>query len=337
MSMRALFATTPKIQVRRVYFMSVKFYPWQQSQWQVLQQYLQQQRMPHALLFSGGAGLGKLHFAKLFAQSLLCSERTADFLACNHCQNCLLFAQGNQPDLCLCQPAETGQIIKIDQIRAFSEWATYTRHTGAYKVAILEPAEAMNSAAANSLLKTLEEPPAGLIIILVSHQPLQLPATIRSRCQWLKFVAEASLTLPWLIAQLDETANPERLLEQAFGSPLQAINLAENSLQQQQQKLYTELTTANFNPVALAAANMQMDIQLILNRLIAWTMIMIRLAAGINLPNTNKLQAIVERSEASKLFAYLDKLYGVRRQLLQHANLNQQLLLEDLFCQWAQL
>lgn len=320
--------------------MSMSLYPWQQTQWQRIQQYYQQQRMPHALLLTGAKGLGKYEFAENLAKSLLCLQRQSDSHACGVCRSCELWTAKTHPDFLIRQPEEAGQAIKIDSIRGLSDWACKTRHQGHYKVVLIEPGEAMNLAAANCLLKTLEEPADGLVIILVSHHSMLLPATIRSRCQWLKFTAaDAEMLTTWLATQLPDMDLPSinDLLQQSYGSPLQAMALADTNLQKQQQKLLQALTQ-NLNPVELAATHLQLDLTLLLNWLLHWTVLLIQINVGANQVSVNAvIQAFAVRCVTYRLFAYLDKLYEVRRQLSQKANLNQQLLVEDLFCRWAEL
>jgi DNA polymerase-3 subunit delta' len=167
--------------------------------------------------------MGKLQFAEALVQSLVCTEPGADGLACGLCRACRLAAAGTHPDLSRVAPEADSAQIKIDQIRDLVDWVTLSRQFGGYKAVLLHPAEAMNRAAANSLLKTLEEPARMCVFVLVSHQPGALPATVRSRCQYIAFSAERELVLGWLRARL---ANPDlapTLLELADGSPMRAL------------------------------------------------------------------------------------------------------------------
>ncbi|MBK8323267.1 MAG: DNA polymerase III subunit delta' [Betaproteobacteria bacterium] len=156
------------------------------------------ERLPHALLVSGRAGIGKAAFAREFARSLLC-ESPQEGLACGACASCNWFSQGNHPDYreVLPEAAEEGDddapaeaskekkslVIKIGQIRALGDLVSLSTHRAGFRVIVIRPAEALQPAAANALLKTLEEPPPATVIVLVSDRPARLLATIRSRCQ----------------------------------------------------------------------------------------------------------------------------------------------------------
>lgn len=112
----------------------------------------------------------------------------------------------------------------MDQIRAIAGFLALRPHSASRKVVIIAPADAMNLAAANSLLKVLEEPPAGSVLVLVSSRIDRLPATIRSRCAAVAFgVAERSEAIAWLRAQ--GAARPEAVLDVAGGAPLAALEL----------------------------------------------------------------------------------------------------------------
>ena len=147
---------------------------------------------PHALLVHGPRGIGKHALALNFAQALLCEAPRADGLACGECAGCRYAIAGQHPDfmrleLLLIDPDEgtlaAVETIGIDRVRALTEFVQLTSHRQRAKVAVIAPAERMNAAAANALLKTLEEPPPGTYLILVSDQPGRVPATILSRCR----------------------------------------------------------------------------------------------------------------------------------------------------------
>jgi DNA polymerase-3 subunit delta' len=201
-------------------------YPWQQSQWQHLLTQQQSRRLPQALLFSGQRGLGKKDFALALAELVLCE--TGSEIACGICHSCQLFRAGSHPDFFMVYPEEEGKTIKVDQIRDLTASLNQTAQLNGYQVAVICPAEAMNVAAANALLKTLEEPPGPVLIILISHHLGGLPITIVSRCQKIAFFAtDYAKTLNWLAPQVsggEEQA--QRLLKMANGAPLLALELA---------------------------------------------------------------------------------------------------------------
>src|SRR5438067_9031975 len=148
--------------------------------------------MPHALLLHGLRGIGKHALALHVAQALLCETPAAGGLACGVCPGCRYVVAGQHPDLMRLElrtlDAETGEAVPVDtigieRIRAMIDFAQLTSHRQRGKVAVIAPAERMNLSAANALLKTLEEPPQGTYLLLVSDQPGRLPATIVSRCR----------------------------------------------------------------------------------------------------------------------------------------------------------
>jgi DNA polymerase-3 subunit delta' len=215
-------------------------YPWQNKSWLALQGL--RARLPHALLLKGAQGIGKLDLALNFAQSLLCEMPNADGTACRECSSCHWFEQDSHPDFRLIQPdaltaAEDGEDkpggkkpsreISVDQIRDLSSFANLSAHCGGYRVVLINPAEAMNNNAANSLLKTLEEPTDKLLFLLVTHKPQQLLPTILSRC--LSFTVHTPTRetgAAWLAQQ--GVKNPEHALAQTGFAPLQALDWAES-------------------------------------------------------------------------------------------------------------
>lgn len=149
----------------------------------VLRNAMEKNRVPHALLFHGAEGIGKRTAALVFAKALNCEKGGAD--ACDACPSCRKIDSGNHPDLIVVEPE--GQFIKVGDIKDLQERMRFRPLEGARRVVILDDAERMNLTSANSLLKTLEEPSATNVFILVSSRPHLLPMTILSRCHRLRF------------------------------------------------------------------------------------------------------------------------------------------------------
>lgn len=177
--------------------------PWQTAQWSTLQARRDRGALPHALLLAGPAGLGKREFARAFAYGLLCAQ-PVDGHACGHCRSCLLLAAGTHPDWLVLgrglrrDGTERSEIV-IDQIRELAAKLAMSSQFGGWQVACIDPADAMNTAAANALLKTLEEPSTQTLLMLLADAPWRLPATIRSRCQRTEFhLPETAQALVWL-------------------------------------------------------------------------------------------------------------------------------------------
>jgi DNA polymerase III subunit delta' len=156
-------------------------------------------RLPPALLIHEAPGAGGDWLALWIARLALC-ERSAD-APCGSCVACRRVAARGHPDLLWVQPAQDSRQIRIEQVRDLAAELALTSHGGGYKVGIITPADALNRFAANALLKTLEEPPARTLLMLVATQPSRLPPTILSRCQRLRVRPPARAeALAWLTA-----------------------------------------------------------------------------------------------------------------------------------------
>ena len=156
----------------------------------------------HAWLISGPAGIGKLNLALVLARRLLGDDRPPTPLSAAAALEALAARHepaDRHPDLHWLHPEEEKETISVEQVRNVIETLTLTAHRGGAKVAVIEPAEALTTAAANALLKTLEEPSAGGYLLLPTHQPGRLPATVRSRCQHMSLRPPPAATVAeWL-------------------------------------------------------------------------------------------------------------------------------------------
>ncbi|HEX2332873.1 MAG TPA: DNA polymerase III subunit delta' [Burkholderiales bacterium] len=192
------------------------------------------ERLPHALLFYGPRGVGKLELAERASQLFLC-EGTGK-RPCDACDACRWFLAGNHPDFRRVEPEalwaakpekleKPSLVIKVEQVRELADFLYIGSHRGRLRVALVHPAEDMNENAANALLKGLEEPPAAAVFILVSGRPAQLLPTIRSRCVALPVpLPPREAALEWLVQQ--GIKDPERWLAYAGGAPLRALEHA---------------------------------------------------------------------------------------------------------------
>jgi DNA polymerase-3 subunit delta' len=212
-------------------------YPWQKNDWARLQTL--RNGPVHGLLFRGSTGIGKLDLAINYAQSLLCQNPGEANSACGKCPSCHWFEQGTHPDFRLLQPesmsldgeeTESGKKpskqISVAQVRGLADFFGMTAHQGGRRVIVIHPAESMNPNAANALLKSLEEPPPGLLFILVSNKPQQLLPTILSRCLAFALPApDMASATRWLAGQ--GVKNPAEVLAASGFAPLQALQLDE--------------------------------------------------------------------------------------------------------------
>ncbi len=213
--------------------------PWLEPSWKRLAAW--GRTPPHALLIRGRPGLGKTALARAYAKWLLCESAAKGDAACGECEACQWFEQGNHPDFRQVEPeflagasgegdaeevkgrgAKPSRQIKIDQVRALQEFLAVGTHRAGLRVAIVRPAEAMNPATANALLKSLEEPPPATLFLLVSSQPARLLPTILSRCQAVTVaVPQRAQALSWLESQ--GLRDPEAALAFAGDAPLEAL------------------------------------------------------------------------------------------------------------------
>lgn len=195
--------------------------PWQQRVHDQLQGALAAGRLGHGLLFTGPAGIGKAEVARRLARQLL--TQGSEAAAARSAQ---LIDAGTHPDLMEVSfiANKTGDKLRteivIEQVRRISQQLSLTPQYGIAQVVIVDPADAINGAAANALLKTLEEPAPGRFLWLISSEPARLPATIRSRCQQIIFPLPASdEALDWLQQRGHATALAQQALEAAGGHP----------------------------------------------------------------------------------------------------------------------
>lgn len=318
-------------------------YPWQREYWAQLQTRAREARLAHGMLFSGPAGTGKAAFATHFAHSLLCTQRSSEGHACGRCAACLLLQAGTHPDFLQVSPPEDKTQILIDQVRELCRSLSMKSHAGGYKVAILSPAEKMNTAAANSLLKTLEEPTDNTVLILITELPTRLPATIRSRCQQLRFpVPMLTQSRAWLEAQAMSEDDAELLLRLADGAPLRAVALGQSGILKERRAWLEQLIAmrrGQLDPVRTAAEWAE-DAEM---RPLYWfgsvLVDLARLSQGIspsikNIDLLDKLQILLAILTPPELHSILTRAWQDSR-LAQQTTINRPLLMEGLLIEWA--
>jgi DNA polymerase-3 subunit delta' len=233
-------------------------------------------------------------------------------------------------------------VIRIDQIRAVTGFLGLK--SPGFKVALISPAESMNLAAANSLLKTLEEPlPQSLIVLVVTRGAI-LPATVRSRCQRLNFPGTYSPTaIAWLKEQ-DNIADPEFLLTLARGAPLAALEWAERDWVGRRRALFgnfRQLAQGRADPVVSASAWLELGVTESLRWLIGWLGDMIRLKSVPDVQHLenpdlrSELQALASDRSLRFLHQYLEHLYEALKLAGDLTNINGQMLFEGVLISWT--
>lgn len=192
--------------------------PWHAALWSHMAAGLAAERIAHGLLVTGTPGVGKRRFARRLVAALLCRDRRPDGEACGVCMGCRQCRAATHPDISRLTPEDTGKRIKVDQVRRFSHTLHLTSQYSTGRIGWIDPADALSVSAANSLLKTLEEPPAGCHIVLISDRVSALLATIRSRCQiWTVPAAAPETARAWLAEHAIDAA---RLEDDSLRAPL---------------------------------------------------------------------------------------------------------------------
>lgn len=320
-------------------------YPWQLEHWdQVVQSYVGK-KLHHGLLLSGQEGMGKQAFAFAVASFLLCSNNKDQKKPCGHCTSCKLLEAGSHPDLKVLEPEESGKQIKIDQVRAVTNFVNQTAQQGGNKVLILGPAENMNANAANALLKNLEEPSLKTFLILYTHQSSGVLPTIKSRCQQFAFATPSqSVVAEWLSA---EAAQASMAIALGHGSPLIAKSLIEGSGLSQFSRLVIDLEsllTGQNNPVKVADNWKKEELSELLSWLYVLALDVMRVGTTgskdqSRLPEISHLVEAMSKGANLRLLDQFAKKVAQGRGQLKSGigNPNQQLLLESVLIDWASL
>ncbi|GAB4507777.1 MAG: DNA polymerase III subunit delta' [Sulfuricaulis sp.] len=317
-------------------------YPWHDALWAALARQFDQ--LPHGLLLQGRPGLGKHAFAVQLAQALLCEQPLAG-VACGKCHGCHLFSVGTHPDLSGVGLVDDAKSITVDQIRVLGDFLSLRPHTATRKVVVISPAEAMNINAANSLLKLLEEPPLGSMLLLVTSHPARLPATIRSRCSRLLFrLPVPSVGQAWLRTRPETRNQSSQLLDLAGGAPLLAEILVQEEFPSIRAKLLqdlADLSQGREHPVTCAARWKGLGTARVLGWLHGFVSDQIKIRMGASeatLLNPELAKQVAQEKnkyKISDLYGFIDAILENYRQL--NSPLDQLLMLEDILIRWVRL
>lgn len=338
-------------------------FPWHEEAWRSLSAL--RSRMPHAILLHGASGTGKTLFVERFAQSLLCETPLADGHACGQCQACGWFMQYSHPDYRRIRPealdedanaessdGESGEDkkesksarapskeIKIDQVRALSDFVNVSTHRQGMRVILLYPAEALNGASANALLKTLEEPPPNTIFLLVSDSIDRLLPTILSRCRKIALpMPSHEQALEWLRAR--DVKDPESWLAQEGGAPLAAREAAQAGIQEMLDVFLAELARPSADGALRAAERLQKaalpDLVVSMQRWL-YDVFSVKLSGPVRYypRHAKELATVATRVDSGKLLKAV-RSAGERRVVAQHP-LSARLFIEDMLLDYAAL
>ena len=293
---------------------------------------LKADRLFHGILIHEDPGAGGIDLARWITQRVNCSE--ASRAPCGECQSCRWIAAGQHPDVTQLSPEGESKQILIQAVRDLSADLALTAHTKGYKVAIVSPAEAMNPFAANALLKTLEEPPARTLVLLVTSQPSRLLPTLRSRCSKLRLVAPSrEVAAQWLEAArgagpwseaLEATgAGPFALLE---SDPVELAKLRADTV-----KTLQDIGSGNLQPPAVADRWARGDFAARLACLESWVTEKI-LESGPKRDVTH-LSGTGLPLNICRLFEFSDAIRDMRRLAL--TSINKTMAVEALLWRWA--
>ncbi|MDR3414080.1 MAG: DNA polymerase III subunit delta' [Formivibrio sp.] len=318
-------------------------YPWLEKSWAQLVR--SPDTLSHALLLTGAPGIGKRCIAEYLAQYLLCEMHGKRGTPCGQCDGCRWYLSGNHPDFRLLAPDEQSESegdesktrrktppIKVEAIRELAEFVNLTAHRRGAKVVLLDPAESMNANAANAFLKMLEEPPAGVTFILVSHHWRRLLPTVRSRCRVFPIsTPDPRVASQWLGEQ--GVVNPVLHLAHTGGAPLAALDDA-NAEWLPQRTLFLDhiANPAGMNVLSVAAEleKAKLDTELVVDWLQKWVhdLIGVGLAGRIRYYPDRRDDLVRLQPRAVNLLGYIDRLRDSRR--LANHPLNQRLVFESL-------
>jgi DNA polymerase III subunit delta' len=342
--------------------MSTTLAPWLQQPWSKLAQQVRQGSLAHALLIAGPEGIGKRVFAEQAAALLLCEQ--AGDAACGQCRSCRLFSTRSQrdpeetrPDGSMAHrdghpghpdarfigyalnekasPKKMYTEIVVEQIRDLSAWLALTPQFGRAQVAVIDPADALNAAASNALLKTLEEPGPGRHLILVTAHPARLSATVRSRCQRIDLpLPGAAQALQWLAAQGVDEKSAQAGLHAGGGNPGLALTWAESGGLALREQVATDLRALQAGKVT------SLDVANRWSKDDAPTRLWFAASLAQNEAQAHARGvagplALTSRAEFTKLSAWFDRANRARAHL--RGPLRPELVLLEVLSQWGEL
>ena len=329
-------------------FLSAESLPWLEGARQRLRASLAAQRLPHSLLLLSTPGLGAEQLANWMSALVLCESLGSR--PCGVCASCLLLRSDSHPDSYIVRLEEDAQQIKVDQVRGLIESLSLKSYRGGYKVGVIEGAEALNVNGANAFLKTLEEPTANTMLIMIARPSHRLPATIASRCLRLTLTPPpAEAAVAWLEARARaypkagseaaaasaDAQSWDAALSLAGGAPLLALELNSPeiaALDEDMRGSLKQLATGSVDVTLLADRWMRSNPGLRIAWLENWITRRVRASLGGGTSRQSaepvRLPAALLKPKIRALFELLDAARELRR--LASTGMNQQLALEAL-------
>jgi len=309
-------------------------------------------RLHHALLLVGPEGAGKEWLARELAAALLCESPGSSGRACGACASCRWVDQESHPDFRIVRPAadepETAEAerpsggaraskpsrdIRIEQVRALAGFVETASHRGGEKIVLISPADSMNSAAANALLKTLEEPSRSTRFLLVSSHPDRLAATVRSRCRRVPVsLPDRKTAREWVSrATGAEARKVDAWLAYCAGAPLRAYRMSQSEDGQVLEALVEVMMRLPGEPLGSAESLAALEPRSWVPALQAWCVDLARCAAGsppVRYPlQSDTLRALAARIDIARLWRFDSWLRDLSK--VSGHPLNPRLLAED--------
>ena len=329
-------------------------FPWHKKASEKLDKMIDQNHLPHALLITGVEKIGKFDFTQALIKKLLCPNSS-----CDHCELCkalnnddpkselghsVLIRRSHYPNLIYCRTElnDAGSMskdIRVDQIRAFCESLGKTAET--LQIGVVFYADQMNNNAANSLLKTLEEPRQNTLIILLAHNTDRLPMTILSRCQTIHInPSYDESTANWVASQINDDTrsdfDPMQLLESAYGVPQRAIDDLKGDYYFKYQSWQNLLLEIALSPTKITDAEIFSD-----NELDVLKCLQHLINEGIKIKKLNhdsanlELNKVVEKASFNHLYKLLDDTNQAIS--LSQTTVNMKLLLDNILVVWSHI
>lgn len=334
-----------------------QLYPWHQQSWERFRIARQSDHLAHALLISGQEHTGKSDFANRMVKSLLCetsqsakthnTKQTPKIDACNQCRSCKTFEADSNPDYLHIKLLEDKQQISIDQIRAMNAFLNLSRSFNAYQVVLISDAERMNQNAANSLLKSLEEPAENSVIILVTSQLSAMLPTIKSRCQMMHLpMPDKQQSIDWLQSQTGKLSEFKEELEISHNRPLAALKVDDEFIQKREMLLEDIVNVIQEKSAITEVAKkwQKHDREVLLDWQIGWLYQLLRMPPRAGNHTDDTVNSTSQKSVnmvTLKDFILDHQLWEIYDQLLKqkqlvHTSVNPLIFLENMLSLWLQ-
>lgn len=296
---------------------------------EVLRRSLRNRKTAHSYLFEGVQGCGRKKTALTLIQALFCQVLPDD--ACGVCPSCRKVDGGNHPDIHLISPLPDKRDISIEQLREIQHELSLRPYEAPRKACIIDPAERMSVNAANSLLKTLEEPPGDALIILLTENAGMLLPTVRSRCQLFRFASLSPEHVRTLLERDGMTPEAAALVAPMSGGSLKrALELDNESLTARREAVLSRVNQLDINRIATVfdaaeelSGNRDATVEM-LDMLISFYRDAVHLGAGnediVNRSARPAIESIATRRSLPQNLGLLENIYETRRSVQRNAN-----------------